>query len=97
MFLLIEGFDDNHYSGGKMTRNECRIIAEELYKLIRKDVKLYVSQAITEESDEWLIPEQVAIHLNMSISYVMHSDIPYTKVGHRRRYRKSDIIKFLER
>lgn len=80
-----------------MTRNDARILAEELYKLIRKDVKLYVSQAVMKESDEWLTPEQVAKQLNMSISYVMHSDIPYTKIGCRRRYRKSDIIKVLER
>ena len=80
-----------------MTRNDARILAEELYKLIRKDVKLYVSQAVMKESDEWLTPEQVAGLLHMSKSYVMHSDIPYTKIGCRRRYRKSDIIKLLER
>jgi hypothetical protein len=80
-----------------MTRNEAKILAEELYKLMKKDIKNLVSQAVTEETDEWLTPEQAAGILSMSISYVMHSDIPYTKVGHRRRYRKSDIIKILER
>lgn len=38
MLLLIEGFDDNHYSGGKMTRSEARLIAEELYNLIGKNM-----------------------------------------------------------
>lgn len=80
-----------------MTRNEAKILAEELYKLMKKDIKNLVAQAVTEETDEWLTPEQAAGMLSMSISYVMHSDIPYTKVGHRRRYRKSDIIKILER
>ena len=97
MFILAERFDDNHYSSEKMTRNECKQIAEELYKLIQKDMKLYISQSVTAESDEWLTTEQAALQLRMSISYVMHNDIPYTKVGHRRRYRKSDIIKLLER
>lgn len=81
----------------KITDRQCRLIAEELHKLMHKDIKLLVSQAVTKETDEWLTPEQVAGMLSMSISYVMHSDIPYTKVGHRRRYRKSDIIKLLER
>lgn len=80
-----------------MTRNEMKILAEELYRLMKKDIKNIVSQAVTKETDEWLTPEQVAEMLSMSISYVMHSDIPYTKVGHRRRYRKSDIIELLER
>ena len=80
-----------------MTRNEVKILAEEIYKLMKKDLKTMVSQGVTEEADEWLTPEQVARMLSMSISYVMHSDIPYTKVGCRRRYRKSDIVKMLER
>lgn len=80
-----------------MTRNEVKILAEELYRLMKKDIKTIVSQVVTEEADEWLTPEQVARMLSMSISYVMHSDIPYTKVGYRRRYRKSDIVKMLER
>ena len=80
-----------------MTRNEVKILAEEIYKLMKKDIKTIVSQVVTEEADEWLTPEQVARMLSMSISYVMHSDIPYTNVGCRRRYRKSDIVKMLER
>ena len=80
-----------------MTRNEVKILAEEIYKLMKKDIKTIVSQVVTEEADEWLTPEQVARMLSMSISYVMHSDIPYTKVGCRRMYIKSYIVKMIER
>lgn len=37
-----------------MTRTEARILAEELYKLMRKDVKRIVEETVIECSDEWV-------------------------------------------
>ena len=80
-----------------MTRNEARIIAVELYKLMKDDVKKHVHEFVMEEQEEWLSPKQAADILGVSVSFVLHSELPKTKVGKLNRYRKSDIVKLLER
>lgn len=80
-----------------MTRNEARLIAEELYKLMKDDVKKHVRELVKEEQEDWLSPKQVADILGVSVSFVMHSDLPKTKIGRMNRYRKSDIVNMLER
>ena len=37
-----------------MTRSEAKMVAEELYKLIHKDVKIIISQTVKEETEEWV-------------------------------------------
>ncbi len=80
-----------------MTRLEARLIAEELHKLIRNDIKNIVSQHVMDETEEWLTSQQVAEMMGVSVGYVMHSDIPHTKVGRLNRYKKSDIQKLMNR
>lgn len=80
-----------------MTRNEARLIAEELYKLMKDDVKKHVRELVKEEQEDWLSPKQAADILGVSVSFVMHSDLPKTKIGRMNRYRKSDIVNMLER
>mgnify|MGYP000213115634 CR=1 FL=1 len=80
-----------------MTRSEARLIAEELHKLMRKDIKILVEQSITDETEEWLSTKQVAEMMGVSVSYVKQSDIPHTKVGRLNRYKKSDIVKLMNR
>lgn len=80
-----------------MTRNEARLIATELYRLMKDDVKKHVRELVKEEQDDWLSPKQAADILGVSVSFVMHSSIPKTKVGKLNRYRKSDIVNMLER
>lgn len=80
-----------------MTRSEARMLAEELYKLMRKDVKQLVQQSVSEETDEWLTTEQAARMMGVSISYIKQNDIPHSKVGRLNRYRKSDIQKLMNR
>lgn len=80
-----------------MTRSEARLVAEELYKLMRKDVKQLVQQSVLEETEEWLTTKQAAELMGMSVSYIEHSDIPRTKVGRLNRYKKSDIQKMMNR
>lgn len=80
-----------------MTRSEARLIAEELHKLMRKDIKILVEQSITDETEEWLSTKQVAEMMGVSVSYVKQSDIPHTKVGRLNRYKKSDIQKLMNR
>lgn len=80
-----------------MTRNEAKILAQEIYKLMKKDIKELVSQAVAEETDEYMSTKQAAELLGVSISYLLHSDLPKTKVGKLNKYKKSDLIKSLER
>lgn len=80
-----------------MTRNDARLIAMELYKLMKDDIKKHVHEIVIEESDEWLTTKQVAGMMGMSVSYVKQSDIPHTKVGRMNRYKKSDIKKLMNR
>ena len=80
-----------------MTRHEARLVAEELYKLMKDDIKKHVRELVKEGQDDLLSPKQVADILGVSVSFVMHSSIPKTKVGKLNRYRKSDIVNMLER
>lgn len=80
-----------------MTRHEARLVAEELYNLMKDDVKKHVRELVKEEQEDWLSPKQAADILGVSVSFVMHSDLPKTKVGRMNRYRKSDIVNMLER
>lgn len=80
-----------------MTRSEAKILAEELYKLMKKDIRDIVAQTVTEDSDELLSAGQVANLMGVSVSYVRQRDIPHIKVGRLNRYRKSDIQKMMNR
>lgn len=42
-----------------MTRSEAKMVAEELYKLIHKDVKIIISQTVKEETEEWVVENPV--------------------------------------
>ena len=50
-----------------MTRTEARILAEELYKLMRKDVKRIVEETVIECSDEWVGVGEAANILGCSV------------------------------
>lgn len=80
-----------------MTRSEARLVAEELYKLMRKDVNVLVSQMVANETDEWLSTEQAASMMGVSVSYIKQNGIPHSKVGRLNKYRKSDIQKLMNR
>ena len=82
-----------------MTRNDAKLIAEELYKLIHKDVKLYVSTAVEAETEEWLNTQQAAEFLGVSLSYIKKNitDIPHTKIGKLNKFKKSTLLQFLNR
>lgn len=64
-----------------MTRTEARILAEELYKLMRKDVKRIVEETVIECSDEWVGVGEAANILGCSVGTLYNniSNIPHTK------------------
>lgn len=82
-----------------MTRTEARILAEELYKLMRKDVKRIVEETVIECSDEWVGVGEAANILGCSVGTLYNniSNISHTKNGRLLRFKKSELIKYLER
>ena len=73
-----------------MTRTEARMVAEELYKLIHKDVKNIVSQTVKEETEEW-------IGASVGTLYNRIEEIPHTKLNNRLRFKKSALLQYLNR
>lgn len=73
-----------------MTRNDAKMVAEELYKVLKKEGLV--------ESDVIGIDEAAGI-LGMSKQSVYNriQEIPHTKFGKSLRFFKSDIIKMLRR
>lgn len=52
-----------------MNRTEARMVAEELYKLIHKDIKVIVSQTVKEETEEWIDAKEAAKVLGWSVGH----------------------------
>lgn len=82
-----------------MNRNDARMLAEELYRLMHKDVKMYISSAVQAETEEWLNTDQAAEFLGVSVSYIKKNilDIPHSKIGRLNKFRKSSLIEYLNR
>lgn len=82
-----------------MTRTEARAVAEELYKLMRKEFKTLVKEVVEENADDWVGTVEAAKILGCSIGSLYNniSNIPHTKNGRLLRFRKSALIKYLER
>lgn len=82
-----------------MNRSEARAVAEELYKLMRNDVKRLVKEAVEEETSEWLGAREAAELLGWSLGtlYNRIDPVPHSKSGRVLRFKKSSLIKLLER
>ena len=82
-----------------MTRTEARMVAEELYKLIHKDVKNIVSQTVKEETEEGIGAKEAAKVLGWSVGtlYNRIEEIPHTKLNNRLRFKKSALLQYLNR
>lgn len=82
-----------------MTSREAKLIAAELYKLMKYDIKKHISEFVKEEQEEWLNIVQVSEFMGVSVGYVKDHihEIPHTKVGRLNRFRKSDIVRLMER
>lgn len=80
-----------------MTRTEAKLVAEELHKLMRKEIKQLVEQYVDKETDEWLSSQEAAKYMGVSLGFVIKSNIPHSKIGNRNKYRRSDLRKLMER
>lgn len=82
-----------------MNRTEAKMVAEELYKLIHKDVKTIITKTVKEETEEWIITEEAAKILGWSVGtlYNRIEEIPHTKLNNRLRFKKSTLLQYLDR
>lgn len=66
-----------------MNRSDARMIAEELHKFIRNDVRKVVTEMATAETEEYLNAKQAAVFLGWKLQtlYNRIHDIPHTKNG----------------
>ena len=66
-----------------MNRSEAKMIAEELHKFIRNDVRKAVTEMATAETEEYLNAKQAAVFLGWKLQtlYNRIHDIPHTKMA----------------
>lgn len=66
-----------------MNRSEAKMIAEELHKFIRNDVRKVVTEMATAETEEYLNAKQAAVFLGWKLQtlYNRIHDIPHTKMA----------------
>lgn len=71
-----------------MTRNEARMIAEELYAIMEKNGNT---------QDEMMDVGSAASMMGCSTSFIYHNKetIPHFKVGKSLRFRRSDMLKYI--
>ena len=81
-----------------MNRSDVRMIAEELHKFIRNDVRKAVTEMATAETEEYLNAKQAAVFLGWKLQtlYNRIHDIPHTKNGKSLIFTKSALRKFME-
>ena len=81
-----------------MNRSDAKMIAEELHKFIRNDVRKVVTEMATAETEEYLNAKQAAVFLGWKLQtlYNRIHDIPHTKNGKSLIFTKSALIKFMK-
>lgn len=79
----------------KITREEARLIAQELMALIRPDIKKVVKEITERDQEEFLTLSQAAQMLGISPGTLYRTKyrIGYTKVGNQLRFPKSSLIR----
>lgn len=82
-----------------LTRNQAKMIAEELYKLIRKDVVSAATEVMQDETEEYLCVKDAARMLGWSVSnvYKHKDDLKcYVRLNGRLRFPKSQLHRVIQ-
>lgn len=81
-----------------MTRTEARMVAEELYKLMHKDLAERITQLTAETLDKPLSVSQAAEYLGCSPKTIYNNiqDIPHIKVGKFLRFSERSLAAFIK-
>ena len=75
---------------------DARRIAQELYKLMRKDMKDRLAEAVANAEDEFLSHREAAEFLCTTPSALyVRKDVPYMKVGRKRIYSRNALTAFV--
>lgn len=74
------------------------MIAEELYSMIRGEIRNAVEKAVREETDTWLDARQAADMLGWSIRtlYNKIAQVPHVKVGKKLRFTERTLNDFMK-
>lgn len=85
-----------------MTRNEARMIAEEMIPLMRKEIKRIVEDVLDKEGkkdDVFLDYEGASKLTSLSIRYLKDhiNDLPHTIVGKKKMFSRNALIEFMNR
>lgn len=85
-----------------MTRNEARMIAEEMIPLMRKEIKRIVETVLEKEDkkdDVFLDYEGASKLTSLSIRYLKDhiKDLPHTVVGKKKMFSRNALIEFMNR
>ena len=77
-----------------MNRTDAKMIAEELYKLVRKELR-----TVAEDTDEFLTVDEAAdfMRLSKSTLYKKRKVIPCVKINGSLRYSKNALIKYMNK
>ncbi|EJW89644.1 hypothetical protein EVA_22244 [gut metagenome] len=89
----------------QMTRAEAKLVAEELFKLIKKDRQLgeklvgAIRESVAEEMDEYFDTKSAAEFLGVSVHYIYKNidDIPHTNIGKLHKFKRSSLAAFRSR
>ncbi len=82
-----------------MNRTDAKMIAEELYKLVRKELRTVAENLVIEDTDEFLTVDEAAdfMRLSKSTLYKKRKVIPCVKVNGALRYSKNALIKYMNK
>lgn len=83
-----------------MTRNEARMIAEELAYILKKQIAEAIKTAASEQTEEYINSDEAAALLGVKKSALYHTyrhDIPCRKIGRNLVFKKSAIINYINR
>lgn len=79
-----------------LTIFDARKIAQELYKLMRKDMKDRMADAVANAEDEFLSHREAAAFLRTTPGALyIRKDVPYTKLGRKRIYSRNALDAFV--
>jgi hypothetical protein len=82
-----------------MTRSDASLIAEELYKLISKNMKSYISDVVKKHTDEYLDAKEAASFVGLSVKTFRNrkDEFPHIKTGKKLMFSKNGLIEYMDR
>lgn len=82
-----------------ITKREARMIAEELFSMIRKDLQSAMTEVAVESADKYMSVKEAAEMLGWSVRTLYNNikDIPHVKVGKHLRFSEQSLRRYINR